>query len=46
MLQGSAVSGAAMVSSSTNSDFDITCIWHMILGYMSERDMIELSMKD
>ncbi|KAG8503323.1 hypothetical protein CXB51_001371 [Gossypium anomalum] len=43
VLQGSTVTGNAAVASSSLSDDDITRIWHMRLGYMSENDMAELS---
>ncbi|XXG43978.1 hypothetical protein AAC387_Pa01g3888 [Persea americana] len=41
-LQGSTITGAAAVSSS-DSDSEITKLWHMRLGHMSERGMDELT---
>ncbi|XXG58369.1 hypothetical protein AAC387_Pa04g0693 [Persea americana] len=41
-LQGSTITGAAGVSSS-DSDSEITKLWHMRLGHMSERGMDELT---
>ncbi|KAG8472814.1 hypothetical protein CXB51_034622 [Gossypium anomalum] len=43
VLQGSTVTGNAAVASSSLSDDDITKIWHMRLGHMSENGMVELS---
>ncbi|KAG8483146.1 hypothetical protein CXB51_022101 [Gossypium anomalum] len=43
VLQGSSVTGDAVVISSSLSDDDITKLWHMRLGYMSENGMAELS---
>ncbi|KAG8477010.1 hypothetical protein CXB51_030151 [Gossypium anomalum] len=43
VLQGSTVTGDAAVASSSLSDDDITKLWHMRLGHMSENDMTELS---
>ncbi|KAG8478970.1 hypothetical protein CXB51_028852 [Gossypium anomalum] len=43
VLQGSTVTGDAAVASSSLSDDDITKIWHMRLGHMSENGMVELS---
>ncbi|KAG8474939.1 hypothetical protein CXB51_031653 [Gossypium anomalum] len=43
VLQGSAVTGDIVVASSSLSDDDITKIWHMRLGHMSENGMVELS---
>ncbi|KAG8486119.1 hypothetical protein CXB51_019467 [Gossypium anomalum] len=43
VLQGSTVTGDVAVASSSLSDDDITKIWHMRLGHMSENDMVELS---
>ncbi|KAG8501349.1 hypothetical protein CXB51_003524 [Gossypium anomalum] len=40
VLQGSTVTGNAAVTSSSLSDDDITKLWHMRLGHMSENDMI------
>ncbi|KAG8498113.1 hypothetical protein CXB51_007338 [Gossypium anomalum] len=37
------VIGDAAVASSSFSDDDITKLWHMRLGHMSENDMVELS---
>ncbi|XP_071741174.1 uncharacterized mitochondrial protein AtMg00300-like [Rutidosis leptorrhynchoides] len=42
LLKGSTVTGAARVSSSAK-DVDTTKLWHMHLGHMSERGMMELS---
>ncbi|KAG8488067.1 hypothetical protein CXB51_018276 [Gossypium anomalum] len=42
VLQGSTVTGDAAVASSSLSD-DITKLWHMRLGHMSENGMVELS---
>ncbi|KAG8498286.1 hypothetical protein CXB51_006980 [Gossypium anomalum] len=42
-LQGSTVTGDAVVASSSLSDDDITKLWHMLLGHMSENGMVELS---
>ena len=42
-LQGSTVTGSAVVSSSDDPDPDTTCLWHMRLGHMSERGMTILS---
>ncbi|KAG8480907.1 hypothetical protein CXB51_025473 [Gossypium anomalum] len=41
--QGSTVTGDAAVASSSLSDDDITKLWHMRLGHMSENGMVELS---
>ena len=41
-LQGSTITGAAAVSSS-DSDSEITKLWHIRLGHMSERGMDELT---
>ncbi|KAK2969926.1 hypothetical protein RJ640_000455 [Escallonia rubra] len=38
LLQGSTVTGAAVVASSSDINSDTTKIWHMRLGHMSERD--------
>ncbi|KAG8472856.1 hypothetical protein CXB51_034830 [Gossypium anomalum] len=43
ILQGSTVTGDAAVASSSLSDDDITKLWHIHLGHMSENDMVELS---
>ncbi|KAG8496806.1 hypothetical protein CXB51_007977 [Gossypium anomalum] len=43
VLQGSTVTGDAVVTSSSLSDDDITKLWHMRLGHMSENGMTELS---
>ncbi|KAG8474900.1 hypothetical protein CXB51_031553 [Gossypium anomalum] len=43
VLQGSTVTGDAAVVSSSLSDDDITKLWHMRLGHMSENGMVELS---
>ena len=43
VLQGSAVSGDAAVVTPSLSDDDITRLWHMRLGHMSENGMFELS---
>ncbi|KAG8477597.1 hypothetical protein CXB51_030467 [Gossypium anomalum] len=43
VLQGSTVTGDAAVTSSSLSDDDITKLWHMRLGHMSENGMVELS---
>ncbi|KAG8493847.1 hypothetical protein CXB51_011132 [Gossypium anomalum] len=43
VLQGSTVTGDATVASSSLSDDDITKLWHMRLGHMSENGMVELS---
>ncbi|KAG8498521.1 hypothetical protein CXB51_004926 [Gossypium anomalum] len=40
-LQGSTVTGDVVVASSSLSDEDITKLWHMCLGHMSENDMAE-----
>ncbi|KAG8477605.1 hypothetical protein CXB51_030323 [Gossypium anomalum] len=45
VLQGSTVTGDAAVASSSLSDDDITKLWHMRLGHMSENGMTELSKK-
>ncbi|KAG8482631.1 hypothetical protein CXB51_024131 [Gossypium anomalum] len=41
--RGSTVTGDVVVASSSLSDNDITKIWHMRLGHMSENGMAELS---
>ena len=43
VLQGSTVNGDAAVASSSLSDDDITKLWHMRLGHMSENGMAKLS---
>ncbi|KAG8480196.1 hypothetical protein CXB51_024912 [Gossypium anomalum] len=43
VLQVSTVTGDAAVASSSLSDDDITKLWHMRLGHMSENGMVELS---
>ncbi|KAG8495946.1 hypothetical protein CXB51_009450 [Gossypium anomalum] len=43
VLQGSTVTGDTAIASSSLSDDDITKLWHMRLGYMSENGMTELS---
>ncbi|KAG8474805.1 hypothetical protein CXB51_031510 [Gossypium anomalum] len=43
VLQGSTVTGDAAVASSSLLDDDITKLWHMRLGHMSENGMVELS---
>ncbi|KAG8481838.1 hypothetical protein CXB51_027155 [Gossypium anomalum] len=43
VLQGSIVTGDAAIASSSLSDDDITKLWHMRLGHMSENGMTELS---
>ncbi|KAL5740548.1 hypothetical protein ACOSQ2_029728 [Xanthoceras sorbifolium] len=43
ILKGSIVTGAAAVSTSSLSDSDVTRLWHMRLGHMSERCLSELS---
>ncbi|KAG8485659.1 hypothetical protein CXB51_018846 [Gossypium anomalum] len=40
---GSTVTGDAAVASSSLSDDDITKLWHMRLGHISENGMVELS---
>ncbi|KAG8478507.1 hypothetical protein CXB51_028390 [Gossypium anomalum] len=40
VLEGSTVTGDAAVASSSLSDDDITKLWHMRLGHMSENGMI------
>ncbi|KAG8478786.1 hypothetical protein CXB51_028618 [Gossypium anomalum] len=43
VLQGSTVTGDVAIASSSLSDDDITKLWHMCLGHMSENGMVELS---
>ncbi|KAL5858125.1 hypothetical protein ACOSQ3_005583 [Xanthoceras sorbifolium] len=43
ILKGSTVTGATAVSTSSLSDSDVTRLWHMRLGHMSERGLSELS---
>ncbi|KAG8478014.1 hypothetical protein CXB51_027814 [Gossypium anomalum] len=45
VLQGSTVTGDVAVASSSLSNDDITKLWHMRLGHMSENGMAELSKK-
>ncbi|KAG8492366.1 hypothetical protein CXB51_009643 [Gossypium anomalum] len=42
---GSTVTGDAAITSFSLSDDDITKLWHMRLGHMSENGMVELSKK-
>ncbi|KAG8493469.1 hypothetical protein CXB51_010771 [Gossypium anomalum] len=42
VLQGSTVTGDAVVAFSSLSNDDITKLWHMCLGHMSENGMVEL----
>ncbi|KAG8483204.1 hypothetical protein CXB51_022209 [Gossypium anomalum] len=42
---GSTITGNAAVASSSSLSDDITKLWHMRLGHMSENDMVELSKK-
>jgi len=42
-LQGSVVTCSVAMSSSNDLDSDTTRLWHMRLGYMSERGMTILS---
>ncbi|KAG8481224.1 hypothetical protein CXB51_025964 [Gossypium anomalum] len=42
VLQGSTVTGDAAVASSSLLDDDITKLWHMRLGHMSENGMVEV----
>jgi hypothetical protein len=42
-LQGSVVTCSVAMSSSNDPDSDTTRLWHMRLGYMSERGMTILS---
>ncbi|KAG8483097.1 hypothetical protein CXB51_022015 [Gossypium anomalum] len=44
-LKGSTVTGDAAIASSSLLDDDITKLWHMRLGHMSENGMVELSKK-
>ena len=39
VLHGSTLTGYATVSSLSMSDFDITKLWHMRLGHMSEKGL-------
>ncbi|KAG8503271.1 hypothetical protein CXB51_001260 [Gossypium anomalum] len=41
--RGSTVTGDVAIASSSLSDDDITKLWHMCLGHMSENGMVELS---
>ncbi|KAG8481048.1 hypothetical protein CXB51_025755 [Gossypium anomalum] len=43
LSDGSTITGNTAVASSSLSDNDITKLWHMRLGHMSENDMVELS---
>ena len=43
VLQGSTVTGDATVTTPSLSDDDVTILWHMCLGHMSENEMSELS---
>ncbi|KAG8497502.1 hypothetical protein CXB51_008962 [Gossypium anomalum] len=43
VLQGFTVTGDAAVASSSLLDDDITKLWHMRLGHMSQNGMVELS---
>ncbi|KAG8503402.1 hypothetical protein CXB51_001378 [Gossypium anomalum] len=43
VLQGSTITGDAAIASSSLSDDDITKLWHIRLGHMSENGMVELS---
>ncbi|KAA3474260.1 Retrovirus-related Pol polyprotein from transposon TNT 1-94 [Gossypium australe] len=43
VLQGSTVTGDTTVTSSSLSDDDVTRLWHMHIGHISENDMVELS---
>ena len=43
ILQGTTVTGSVAVSSSSLSDSDITKLWHMRLGHMSEKGLSILS---
>ncbi|KAG8489021.1 hypothetical protein CXB51_017120 [Gossypium anomalum] len=43
VLQGSTITGDAVVVSSSLSDDDITKLWHIRLGHMSQNDMVEFS---
>ncbi|KAG8496862.1 hypothetical protein CXB51_008020 [Gossypium anomalum] len=43
LSDGSTITGNAAVASSSLSDDDITKLWHMRLGHMSENGMAELS---
>ncbi|CAL1356411.1 unnamed protein product [Linum trigynum] len=45
-LQGSVLSGSAAVASSQVQQEDMTTLWHMRLGHMSERGMQVLSKSD
>ncbi|GKV43027.1 hypothetical protein SLEP1_g50368 [Rubroshorea leprosula] len=42
-LQGSTINGTCAMSTSSRPDRDVTQLWHMRLGHMSERGMMELS---
>ena len=43
VLQGSTITGDDVVASCSLLEDDITKLWHMHLGHMSENGMIELS---
>lgn len=43
VLQGTTVSGGAAVSTTSMSDSEVTKLWHMRLGHMSERGLTILS---
>ena len=43
VLQGSTVTGDVVVASRSLLEDDITKLWHMCLGHMSENGMVELS---
>ncbi|KAK3002024.1 hypothetical protein RJ639_021170 [Escallonia herrerae] len=43
LLQGSTITGAAAIASSSDIDSNTTKVWHMHLGHMSERGMDVLS---
>ena len=42
-MQGSTVTGDAVVATRSLSEDDIMKLWHMRLGHMSENGMVELS---
>ncbi|KAG8486278.1 hypothetical protein CXB51_019698 [Gossypium anomalum] len=46
VLQSSTVTGDAAIASSSLLDDEITKLWHMRLGHMSENDMVELSKRE
>ncbi|KAG8496765.1 hypothetical protein CXB51_007998 [Gossypium anomalum] len=43
---GSTITGDVVVDSFSLSDYDITKIWHMCIGHMSENGMVELSKRE